>query len=169
MRAVSDAGPLIRLSWLDQLELLARLFDEVLVPGAVREEVLRAGPGVLGIASLHTAFTAGQVRVREVIDTAAAATLTATLHRGEAEAIVLMREEQADLLLLDDRLARDEAERRGLPIAGTIGLLRRARERGFIGAVVPLVEELRRRGFWVSAGLLERLRREEEVGGQAAP
>lgn len=95
MRAVSDAGPLIRLSWLDQLELLAHLFDEALVPGAVREEVLRAGSGVLGIASLHTAFAAGQVRVREVIDTAAVAALTATLHRGEAEAIVLMRGDRA--------------------------------------------------------------------------
>jgi predicted nucleic acid-binding protein len=42
VRAVSDAGPIIHLSWIGQLELLEGLFEEVLVPEAVRDEVLPA-------------------------------------------------------------------------------------------------------------------------------
>jgi predicted nucleic acid-binding protein len=39
--AVSNAGPIIHLSWIGRLDLLAALFEEGLVPLAVREEVLR--------------------------------------------------------------------------------------------------------------------------------
>ncbi len=49
MRAVSDAGPLIHLSWIDQLALLDRLFEEVIVPPAVRDEVLASPAGTLGL------------------------------------------------------------------------------------------------------------------------
>ncbi|MBI4306814.1 MAG: hypothetical protein HY678_10895 [Chloroflexi bacterium] len=35
MRAVTDAGPLIHLSWLDRLDLFHLLFDEVIAPAAV--------------------------------------------------------------------------------------------------------------------------------------
>ena len=40
MRAVSDAGTLIHLSWIQQVDLLERIFEEVFVPPAVRDEVL---------------------------------------------------------------------------------------------------------------------------------
>ncbi len=49
MRAVADAGPLIRLSWIDRLDLLGALFDQVLVPVAVWNEV--TPPGVISPAS----------------------------------------------------------------------------------------------------------------------
>jgi predicted nucleic acid-binding protein len=41
VRAVSNAGPIIHRSWIDRLDLLAAPFEEVLMPSAVREEVLR--------------------------------------------------------------------------------------------------------------------------------
>jgi predicted nucleic acid-binding protein len=92
--------------------------------------------------------------------------LAATLHRGEAEAIVLMEEQHADLLLLDDLRGRKEAERRAHPFTGTLGLLREAQRRGLIGAVHPVVAELRGLGFWISTQLLERIRQEDDNGGQ---
>ncbi|HYU17141.1 MAG TPA: DUF3368 domain-containing protein, partial [Chloroflexota bacterium] len=95
------------------------------------------------------------------------AALTANLGQGEAETLVLMAQENGDLLLVDDRRARDEAERRGVPFTGTIGLLREARERGLIEAAHPLVLRLRRMGFWVSGDLVDRLEREERGRGRA--
>lgn len=165
MRAVTDAGPLIHLSWIDQLDLLRALLDEVLAPVAVRDEVLRPGLDVPGVAAIRAALATGWMGVRPVSDQAAVARLLVELDRGEAEAIVLMREVGADVLLLDERRARARAQREGLPISGTIGVLRRARDRGLVPAVAPLVEALRRRGFRVGTDLVDRIRREEAEQG----
>ena len=161
MRAVTNAGPLIHLSWIGHLDLLRELFEEILVPPAVRDEVLRASPDVPGVEALRSAFAAGWLTVRSIEQPAAVAALAAELDRGESEAIVLMQAAGADLLLLDERRARTHARRLGLPLTGTIGLLRLARARGRVPAVAPVIEELRRRGFRMSTELLEQIRREE--------
>ncbi len=161
MRAVANAGPLIHLSWIDRLDLLPALFTDVLVPQAVQDEVLRAEASVRGLVALREAFAAGWLEVRAVADRAAVAALQTDLDRGESEAIVLMREAGADLLLLDDRRARAAAERQGLPLTGTLGILRLARERGLIPAALPLLDELRQHGFRIGADLVEQIRREE--------
>lgn len=161
MRAVTNSGSLIHLSWIGHLSLLPALFEEVLVPQAVRDEVLRAEAGVRGLVALREAFAADWLEVRTVADPVAVAALQTDLDRGESEAIVLMREAGADLLLLDDRRARAAAQREGLPLIGTLGILRLARERGLIPAVLPFLDELRQHGFRISANLVEQIRREE--------
>ncbi len=45
MKAVTNATPLIALALLGRLDLLRDLFDDVLVPSAVHDEVVRAGLG----------------------------------------------------------------------------------------------------------------------------
>jgi predicted nucleic acid-binding protein len=117
MRAVSNSGPIIHLSWIDQLNLLPQLFNEILVPMAVREEILRASPDVPGVSAICTALEVGWLAVRVVADPSAAAQLRAELDEGEAEAIALMEELGADVLLLDDRRARAQAVARGMPIS----------------------------------------------------
>lgn len=164
MRAVADSGPLIHLSWIDRLGLLPSIFDEVIAPAAVRGEVLRAGSGVPGVVALQRAFSAGWLTAQRVADTARVESLRARLDRGEAEAIVLMEETDADLILIDDRRARHYAAEQGLALTGTIGILQTARARGLIPAVPPLLVELRRLGFRVSVELEDRIRREETAG-----
>jgi len=161
VRAVTNAGPLIHLSWIESLDLLRVLFEEVVAPTAVQDEVLRPGPDVPGVAAIHGAFSVGWLAVRPVADRAAVARLLTELDRGAAEAIVLMREAGAHVLLLDDRRARTHAQHEGLPISGTIGVLRLARDRGLVPAVVPLLDELRRRGFRIGADLVDQIGREE--------
>jgi predicted nucleic acid-binding protein len=160
VKAVADAGPIIHLSWIGQLGLFSALFEEVLVPPAVQHEVTRAGPHVPGIEAIRTAFTAGSLHVQPVKDSVAVDELQRAigLDRGESEAIVLLREAGSDVLLIDERRARAYAEREILPVTGTIGILLRARDRSLIRAAAPVVEELRLRGFWVSADLVERIR-----------
>ena len=80
---------------------------------------------------------------------------------GEAAALELTRQLRADIVLLDDRRARVEAERLGMPMTGTVGLLKQARDRGMIPSVMPALAELRRLGFWCSDALIERIQREE--------
>ena len=115
------------------------------------------------IEEIRAAFSGGWLSIRPLADTAAVATLRVDIDRGESEAIVLAREASADLLLIDDRRAREVARRQGLETTGTIGILSSARNHGLIPAVVPLLEDLRGRGFRVSTELVQQLQREETI------
>jgi predicted nucleic acid-binding protein len=123
--------------------------------------VLRAGDDVLGVASLGEAFNTGWISARPVANQFLVANFAAVVDQGEAAAIALMEESDADLLLLDDLAARELAQSRGLAITGTIGLLREARDRGLIVAATPLLLGLRQTGFRVSNALVDRIRLEE--------
>jgi predicted nucleic acid-binding protein len=166
LKAVSNAGPLIHLSWIDHLDLLRHLFAEVVVPAQVADEVLRADDAVAGVTALRGVFATGLITVVEVSDLAALRERSRLLDIGEAAALELMRQLRADIVLLDDRRARIEAERLGMPMTGTVGLLKQARERGVIPSVIPILTELRRLGFWCSDALLERMQREERGDDQ---
>ena len=165
MITVADAGPLIHLSWIGRLDVFPALFDVVLVPPAVEHEVLQARSDVPGVEAIRAAFGAGWLRLQPIVNLSAVMELqrVAGLDRGESEAIVLLQQAAAHLLLIDERRARAYAEREGLPVTGTIGILRRARERGLVLAVAPLLDELRLRGFRITTGLVEQVRREEAL------
>jgi predicted nucleic acid-binding protein len=78
---VPDAGPLIYLGGAGELDLLRKLYDEVVVPRVVYDEVVLAGAGLSGAQEVAAA---SWLRVE---DMAPDPTLAATLDRGEAAAI----------------------------------------------------------------------------------
>jgi predicted nucleic acid-binding protein len=82
------------------------------------------------------------------------------LGSGETEAITLALQLRG-VLLTDDADARTDAEARGIPAIGTLGILIDARRRGDIASVHPLLVELRSQGFWLSQRLIEATRRAE--------
>ena len=65
---------------------------------------------------------------------------------------------------MDERAGRSAAAQLGLPVIGTLGLLLRSKEKGFIPTIGPLVDRLQNElGFFVSAELrAEVLRRAGE-------
>ncbi len=166
MGVVSDAGPIIHLSWIARLDLLDTLFGEGGLPAAVRDELLAPPPGTLGLERITAALEQGRLRVYTAAPQAAPdppPPALAALDRGEREAIALAEMLRADLLLTDDNRARAIAQQRGLAMTGTLGTLRTAREQGHLTAILPLVEELRRRGPWFNAALPRRIREEERA------
>lgn len=74
------------------------------------------------------------------------------LHPGELAAIALAEELAADALLVDERDARRVAERRGLPVLGTLRVLADAAEHGFAGLQTAF-ERLRQTNFRASEQL----------------
>jgi predicted nucleic acid-binding protein len=126
MIAVSDTSPINYLIQIGYLHILPQLYDGVIIPQAVYEELNheRAPEAVRqwisnlpGWAVIHP----GEVSDR-LLD----------LGRGEREAILLADQLKADAVLLDDYKARMIAEEKGLAVIGTLGLLKRASQQGLM-------------------------------------
>ena len=78
------------------------------------------------------------------------------LDRGEAESITLALEQQADLILLDEREARHIAQRLGLKVIGVIGILLEARALGAIVEIRSYLNALRRvAGFYIKGSVYQ--------------
>ena len=142
---VADASPLIALRQLDQLELLERLFAEVTLPPAVAEEVRPSLP-----------VLPPWIRVRQLSRPIDAVILRAALGRGETEALGLAKELGAELVIVDERAARNLAVNLGLAVAGTAGILARSKRAGYIPAVRPLLDRLLSLGFRISPAIIKR-------------
>lgn len=147
MKIVSNSGPLINLAKVGQFALLQYLFQHIMIPSEVFEEVVVRGAGQPGAVETHAA----QWIVREMLDHSDITNLLAAeLDRGEAEAIALALQEKADWLLIDERVGRRFAQQVGLKVKGTLGVLLEGVRRGFIDDLQPLLDMLVARGTWIA-------------------
>ena len=80
----------------------------------------------------------------------------AKLDLGERDAITLAMELQADQLIVDDREGRREAERRAIPVVGTLGVLREAATLRLLDIRVA-VERLQTTSFYAAPEVLAKL------------
>lgn len=117
MIVVSDASPILNLAIVERLGLLRDLFHDVVVPFTVSEELARYG------VPLQEEW----MRVVVAVGVTELSRLRESLDPGEAEAILIAQEISADLILLDERRGRREAQSRGLTVRGSLAYLRRRR------------------------------------------
>jgi predicted nucleic acid-binding protein len=148
---VSDTSPILNLARISRLELLPSLYQQVLIPAAVFEELTASKhdlPAAVGFASepwLVVASAIDRKRVQE---------LREDLDPGEAEAIVLAIERRANLLLVDERRARRTATAAGLTVTGLLGVVARAKRVGLIDLAKPVLDELIGTArFWIGPDL----------------
>jgi predicted nucleic acid-binding protein len=73
------------------------------------------------------------------------------LGQGEAETILIAKQQKAEWVVLDDWEARRAARKLGVQVIGTIGILAMAKEQGLIAVVKPLLADLTGAGFWLSS------------------
>ncbi|MFM8333536.1 MAG: DUF3368 domain-containing protein [Candidatus Methylumidiphilus sp.] len=141
---VADSSCLIGLSKIGKLHVLQDLFGQILIPTAVHYETVTRGKGRLGALEIAQAEWILPVAITDHLTLR---TLKLTLGAGESEAIVLASEKAADIIVLDDWQARRVALGLGLPVVGTVAILDRAVEKGFLADLTASLEELRRAGF----------------------
>jgi predicted nucleic acid-binding protein len=126
MLVISDASPVNVLIRIELVHVLPMLYGRVIIPSLVAGELAdpRAPKSVREFMALPPKWVEVQ-SPREVLQ-------IGRLGDGEAAAISLAREIEADLLLVDDRKARREAARLGVNIVGTIGILEAAADRDLV-------------------------------------
>jgi len=163
MIVVADTSPLNYLILIEAIDVLPKLYGRIVIPRAVREELMRERtpakvrqwieqpPAWLEVLSPSIQADAG----------------LAKLDQGERDAITLAEELSANheiiQLIVDELLGRRVAERRNLPVIGTIGVLREAAEIGLLD-LRQAFDRLQQTSFHVSPTLLTSLLRESSQG-----
>jgi len=144
-KIVSNTTPIISLLKLGRLDLLQKLYSQIFIPAAVYKEI-EAGKTKKYYQDLSQLEWINIVEIQDK----QAIKFFLDLDAGEAEAIVLATEIKADLIILDEKLGRFHAKHAGLKVTGTIGGLVKAKSKGLIKNLKPLLNELTDKDVWIS-------------------
>jgi predicted nucleic acid-binding protein len=144
-RIVSNATPLIYLAKIGKLDFLRNVFDEVIIPEEVRDEVVNRGKQLKhGDAFvIEKAIQEGWLKVRksDLLES------PIKLETGEMAVISLAKKLGIEHVLIDETLARAAASLSGLKARGTIFVLLRVLEEeeidldGFLDSMDRLIEQ----------------------------
>lgn len=150
MVVISDTTTITNLIQINLLDILPKLYNEVLIPVAVYNELLRFDGQKTIINSSNW------LKPLEVEHTQHLVFLLESLDEGEAEAIALAINLQPDFLIIDERAGRKIAREYGIPIIGLLGILMLAKQQGLIENVKTPLDSLKDEvGFRVSKSLYE--------------
>lgn len=157
MIVVADTSPLNYLVLIGEADLLPKLFGRVVISQAVFNELHATGASETVRDWAQNLPVWVEVRQTHLTSDASLDILDA----GEREAILLAQELVADLLLVDDRQAREAAVNLGIAITGTIGILDKAARTGLID-LRTVIEKLRKTNFHIAEDLIRRLMKNEQ-------
>ena len=147
MIIVADTTILSNLIKINQLDWLQDIFGEVLIPQKVFAEVSQLVHFEVDITRF---LSASWLKVLSITHSALYESLLEDLDEGEAEAIVLAQEQNANFVLIDELKGRKKATALGLHVLGTVGVLIKAKELGIINAIGMWLEALKTSGFWLN-------------------
>lgn len=160
MPVVSNTSPIMNLAIIGELSLLRDQFGEILIPGAVLEE-LRVEEDLPGSQNVRDALKAGWIRIETVNLYPLVRAMQRDLDKGEAEAIALAIQLNADWVLIDEREGRKAAKSMELKVLGVLGVLLKAKREGRLGSLKQAMGRLREKaGFYIRADLYSVIMRE---------
>lgn len=156
MTIVSDTTPIISLIKINHLDLLKKLFGEVIIPGAVFNELTASKTfceeaDIVRNAGFLKTFAVQNIQSVKILQTLSG------LDDGESEAIVLAGEHESNLLIIDERKGRKVAQKLGIAITGTVGILLQAHYESLISSdeVRKSLEILRNSNVRLSDSLIK--------------
>ncbi|GAK57287.1 hypothetical protein U27_04252 [Candidatus Vecturithrix granuli] len=147
---ISDSSVLIHIASIHRISLLKKLFHHLLLPPAVWQEVVEQGGDRAGVNEVRQAQQAGWIEIATPGNILVLKLLKRELDAGEAEVIALALERQATLIFMDEAEGRRVAEVYGLSKTGTVGILIRAKQAGYITSLKTELDNLLHQGhFWI--------------------
>jgi predicted nucleic acid-binding protein len=145
---VSDTGPLIVLFKADLLFILKEIYQEVLVPEAVKKELIRKPEG-------SSIFENNPwIKVMRPDNRESVQILNLIVDEGEAEAIALELE-LGSWILIDERKGRICARNLNLNVRGTLGLFLEAKKKNLVKSVEECINKLKEVGYYLDDELIE--------------
>jgi predicted nucleic acid-binding protein len=156
MIVVADTSPINYLILIEEIEILPKMYGTVTIPPAVHDELLRLSAP----ATVRTWIgqSPSWLEVRAPANTPD--TMLVKLDPGERDAILLAGELRADQLIVDDREGRREAEKRGIAVMGTLGVLQEAATLGLLDLRLA-VKRLQGTNFYLAPEILARLLKDQ--------
>jgi len=143
---ICNTSPIQYLHQLSLLHLLPALVGKVIVPTAVLAEIEIGRENAVDLPDLSTL---DWIEIRQA-KTSSVLSLTVDLGIGETEVLAVALESKDAIVILDDLLARHEAEKLRIKTIGTPGILLEAKRKGLISEISPVLDKLEKLRFWVS-------------------
>lgn len=139
LKVIANSTPLIALEKIGKLNILKELYGKIYIPYGVYEEVIIGGK-----EKINNNFIQNNdfIIIKEIKNEEARKLFLTSLHKGEVEVMILAREMEADICIIDDFLARKYAKYLNIRITGTMGVLLKAKESGIIKEIKPLLDNL---------------------------
>lgn len=134
---ISDTSCFIILSKIGELELLYKLYRQIITTLDIAEEFGETLPNWVTIEKVSDKY---RQRILEM-----------QIDKGESSAIALALEVPNCTLILDDFKARKIAQNLGLSFTGTIGIIIKAKLNGTIPSIKPYLEKIKETNFRISA------------------
>lgn len=128
---IADTGALISLGQVGLIPLIEKVFGEFYIAQAVLEELYKYEHPNFPKETLESLFS-------KTVKITSKNHLAMVMDYGESESVILYEELNADFLLIDDNKARIVAESLDINCIGSIGLLLKAKQKGFINELRPI-------------------------------
>lgn len=156
MKVICNTSPIIGLISISRLSLLWKLFEQVIIPQAVYEELCADTDNHKEeIQEIDACIRQGKIRLYRVENSQAVKAMYGKLHYGELEVIVGAKELKLTLAIIDEISARKMAAEFLIDTIGIIGILLLAKKKGIIKEIRPDMESLRKKGYRISDRLFE--------------
>lgn len=136
---ISDTSCLIILTKIGELDLLRQVYKKVTITHDILLEYGEHLPD--------------WIEVQQAKDHYRQQLLEMQIDKGEASAIALALETSENIIILDDWKARKLAERLGLSVTGTLGVIIKAKNIGIIPSIKPYLDKIRETNFRISGEL----------------
>lgn len=136
---ISDTSCFIILTNIGELDLLQKLYGQVIT--------------TIDIATEYGDTLPEWIKVVKVTDPYRQRLLEIQIDKGESSAIALALETPGSTIILDDYKARKIAEQLNLQYTGTIGVIIKAKLKGIIPSIKPLLNKIKQTDFRISLEL----------------
>jgi len=159
-KIVFDTSPLLAFAKIDRIDTLKAIFKQLLITNEVYIEIFsKSSPENIFVKEEIGKFIK-VIQVKEPVDKTVNQVLQ-ILDDGERSAVQLsyefLKAKKKVLLIIDEKLGRRVSEQLGIPIMGSIGLLKYMEKQGVIDNSLTIAKAMRDNGYFFSDALLEHL------------